>query len=150
VARTSPAPASPATHQLPPSPAPRQQRLLEHLRKAQHELSAQDLHQLLEAAQEPQGLATVYRGLKLLQRAGLLRSRKLADGETLYAPLERDQHHLICVNCGSTELLPSCPFDSGTKELTRVLLEGFSPLFHTFEVHGFCARCQPLKTASLG
>jgi Fe2+ or Zn2+ uptake regulation protein len=23
-----------------------------------------------------------------------------------------------------------------------VLLQGFRPLFHTFEVHGLCSRCQ--------
>jgi len=68
-------------------PLPRQQRLLQLLRLAEGELSAQELHQRLRDAQQGTGLATVYRGLKLLQQAGLVRCRKLSSGETVYAPL---------------------------------------------------------------
>ena len=51
-----------------------------------------------------------------------MRCRKLPNGESVYAPLERDDHHLTCVSCG----------------LSKVLLQGFKPLFHTFEIHGLC------------
>jgi Fe2+ or Zn2+ uptake regulation protein len=70
-------------------PLPRQQRLLQLLRLAEGELSAQALHHRLRDARQGMGLATVYRGLKLLQ--------------------------------------------------------GFRPLFHTFEIHGLCSRCQQVE-----
>ena len=121
---------------------PRQQHLLQVLQQAESELSAQALHQRLQAANRSTGLATVYRSLKMLQKAGLVRSRKVANGETLYAPLERDDHHLICVQCGAIQSLPHCPLGTAGLGLGAVLLQGFRPLFHTFEVHGLCSRCQ--------
>ena len=121
---------------------PRQQRLLQVLQQAESELSAQALHQRLQATNRSTGLATVYRSLKMLQKAGLVRSRKVANGETLYAPLERDDHHLICVQCGVIQSLPHCPLGTAGLGLGAVLLQGFRPLFHTFEVHGLCSRCQ--------
>lgn len=121
---------------------PRQQHLLHVLQQAECELSAQALHQRLRATNRSSGLATVYRGLKLLQKAGLIRSRKLTNGETLYAPVDRDDHHLICVQCGAIQALPHCPLGIAGLGLGTVLLQGFRPLFHTFEVHGLCSRCQ--------
>lgn len=139
---------------LNPSLAPplsqRQQRLLQLLRKATRELSGQELHQQLSAAQESHGLATVYRGLKHLQRVGLVRCRKLATGESLYAPVERDAHHFTCVVCGRSERLPICPLHGTGLGLATVLLQGFMPLFHTVEIHGLCVRCQPKQVPGDG
>ncbi len=121
---------------------PRQLSLLQTLREAQSELSGQDLHRRLHGERQPHGLATVYRSLKQLQRAGLVRCRKLPNGESVYAPLERDDHHLTCVSCGNSEPLPLCPVGPAGLDLSEVLLQGFKPLFHTFEIHGLCASCQ--------
>ena len=87
-------------------------------------------------------LATVYRNLRQLQWAGLVRCRKLPNGESVYAPVERDDHHLICVRCGYSAPLRLCPVGTGGPGLNQVLPQGFRPLFHTFEVHGLCASCQ--------
>ncbi|KKZ10517.1 MAG: hypothetical protein TH68_10605 [Candidatus Synechococcus spongiarum 142] len=127
-------------------PLPRQQRLLHLLKQAEGELSAQELHRRLRAVQQVTGLATVYRGLKLLLQAGLVRCRKLPSGETVYAPLERDQHHLTCVRCGHSQALPFCPLGTGSLGLMSVMLQGFKPLFHSFSVHGLCPDCQATQT----
>jgi Fur family ferric uptake transcriptional regulator len=121
---------------------PRQQALLNVLRESDAELSGQELHEHLKRGSEKHGLATVYRNLRLLQRAGLVRCRKLANGESVYAPLERDDHHLTCVNCGHSEPLPICPVGTAGLALNSEQLRGFKPLFHTFEIHGLCRSCQ--------
>ena len=136
-----------APHAHPPDPeivtlGPRQQALLTVLREADAELSGQELHERLKQGSQRHGLATVYRNLRLLQRSGLVRCRKLPNGESVYAPLERDDHHLTCVGCGQSEPLPICPVGTGGLGLTKVLLQGFKPLFHTFEIHGLCSSCQ--------
>jgi Fur family ferric uptake transcriptional regulator len=125
-----------------PALGPRHQALLAVLRQADAELSGQELHERLKQASQRLGLATVYRNLRLLQRSGLVRCRKLPNGESVYAPLERDDHHLTCVSCGHSETLPICPVGTGGLGLTTVLLQGFKPLFHTFELHGLCSSCQ--------
>jgi Fur family ferric uptake transcriptional regulator len=144
-----------APHAHPTDPSdmplgPRQQALLTLLREADAELTGQELHELLKQGSQRHGLATVYRNLRLLQRSGLVRCRKLPNGESVYAPLERDDHHLTCVSCGHSEPLPICPVASGGLALTKVLLQGFKPLFHTFEIHGLCRSCQQSEPLAHG
>jgi Fur family ferric uptake transcriptional regulator len=119
---------------------PRQLQLLETLRAAAGELSGQDLHAQLRRGSAPMGLATVYRHLRQLQQWGLVRCRHLPSGEALFAPTERDDHHLTCVDCGSTQRLSHCPMHA--LELPGGELHGFLPLFHTLEFFGLCADCQ--------
>ena len=123
----------------------RQQVLLEQLRLADRELSGQDLHALLRQGPQPMGLATVYRHLRQLQQRGLIRCRHLPSGEALFAPVERDEHHLTCVDCGTTLVLEHCPMYE--VQLHGDHAEGFQMLFHTLEFFGLCRRCQGRQTA---
>ena len=118
----------------------RQQLLLEKLKQAERELSGQDLHDLLRQGPQPMGLATVYRHLRQLQQRGLIRCRHLPSGEALFAPVERDEHHLTCVYCGATLVLEHCPMHN--VELHGDQAEGFQLLFHTLEFFGLCSHCQ--------
>jgi len=63
-------------------------------------LSGQELHQRLKGGQERQGLSTVYRWLKQLQRlwAGALFASEPAV-KAVYAPLERDEHSPHLLQC---------------------------------------------------
>ena len=118
----------------------RQQVLLEQLRLADRELSGQELHALLRQGPQPMGLATVYRHLRQLQQRGLIRCRHLPSGEALFAPVERDEHHLTCVDCGTTLVLEHCPMHE--VQLHGDHAEGFQMLFHTLEFFGLCRSCQ--------
>ncbi|MEB3332426.1 MAG: transcriptional repressor [Synechococcaceae cyanobacterium] len=129
----------------PPEPGPtavltaRQRQLLELLREAGSELSSQALHRRL-SDHRPLGLATVYRALRRLHQLGLVRTRQLATGETLYSPVDRDEHHLTCVDCGCSVRLPACPMHD--HPLSEEMRQGFRLLFHTLEYYGLCAGCQ--------
>ncbi|CAK6693163.1 MULTISPECIES: Fur family transcriptional regulator [unclassified Synechococcus] len=118
----------------------RQQLLLEQLKRADRELSGQDLHALLRQGPQPMGLATVYRHLRQLQQRGLIRCRHLPSGEALFAPMERDEHHLTCVDCGATLVLEHCPMHN--VKLHGDQADGFQLLFHTLEFFGLCSHCQ--------
>ena len=118
----------------------RQQLLLEQLKQAERELSGQDLHALLRQGPQPMGLATVYRHLRQLQQRGLIRCRHLPSGEALFAPVERDEHHLTCVDCGATLVLEHCPMHNVALHGDQA--EGFQLLFHTLEFFGLCSHCQ--------
>ena len=123
----------------------RQQQLLEQLKLADRELSGQDLHALLRQSPQAMGLATVYRHLRQLQQRGLIRCRHLPSGEALFAPVERDEHHLTCVDCGSTLVLEHCPMHN--VQLHGDQAEGFQLLFHTLEFFGLCRNCQERQSA---
>ena len=128
------------------SPAlnPRQQALLKALNACGDEMSGQQLHRSLDDAVS-MGLATVYRNLRQLQQRGLVRCRHLPTGEALYAPVDRDRHHLTCVDCGKTQVLDHCPihgFDIPADSRAE-----FELLFHTLEFFGLCSSCRPQPTS---
>ena len=123
----------------------RQLLLLEQLKLADRELSGQDLHALLRQSPQAMGLATVYRHLRQLQQRGLIRCRHLPSGEALFAPVERDEHHLTCVDCGTTLVLEHCPMHE--VQLHGDHAEGFQMLFHTLEFFGLCRSCQGRQPA---
>jgi Fur family ferric uptake transcriptional regulator len=124
----------------PTSANARQRRLLDELEHCGDEMSGQQLHRVLQDGNQPMGLATVYRHLRLLQQQGLVRCRHLPNGEALYAPMARDRHHLTCVNCGQTKALQQCPIhDLTVPEEQR---QDFALLFHTLEFFGLCSHCQ--------
>ena len=117
----------------------RQEQLLEELQKCKDELSGQELHRQLVIDGKSMGLTTVYRNLQVLVKHGLIRSRHLPTGEVLYAPVERDIHHMTCVQCGETSKMEGCPVKDihSPKKNTKK----FQLLFHTLEYFGLCQNC---------
>ncbi len=63
--------------------------------------TAEDLYQRLIDEGETVSMATVYRGLRLLEEAGILEGHDFADGQRRYErALKREHHdHMVCVDC---------------------------------------------------
>ncbi len=63
--------------------------------------TAENLYQELSRGGEQVSMATVYRGLALLEEADLLHSHNFADGQRRYErALDREHHdHMICTDC---------------------------------------------------
>ena len=117
----------------------RQEQILEILKNCDDELTGQELHRELITGDKEMGLTTVYRNLQVLMKNGLIRSRHLPTGEVLYTPVERDIHHLTCVQCGETSKIDGCP----VKDLhePKQVNNKFQLLFHTLEFFGLCQNC---------
>ena len=117
----------------------KQEHLLEALKNCDDELSGQELHRQLIDKGISIGLTTVYRNLQIMIKHGLIRSRHLPTGEVLYTPVDRDIHHLTCVQCGKTSQMEGCPVkDIQTPKETP---QKFQLLFHTLEYFGICQNC---------
>ena len=123
----------------------RQKQLLHELNKCADELSGQELYRSLHEGEFSMGLTTVYRNLQVLVKQGLVRSRHLPTGEVLYAPVERDIHHLTCVSCGQTTRIEGCPVK--TMNTPKRISEQFELLFHTLEYFGLCKVCSKSMNA---
>jgi Fe2+ or Zn2+ uptake regulation protein len=87
--------------------------------------------------------ATVYRNLKSLEKAGIVRRVDLRAGPALYERAEPDHHHhhLVCTDCGAIERFSAC----GVAPIAERAL-GESSLFdavfdHSLELFGVCKRC---------
>tara|TARA_B100000674_G_scaffold78607_1_gene54622 strand:+ start:249 stop:641 length:393 start_codon:yes stop_codon:yes gene_type:complete len=117
----------------------RQEQLLDELMKCTDELTGQELHRKLHNGEKAMGLTTVYRNLQTLVKQGLIRSRHLPNGEVLYAPVERDIHHLTCVSCGETTRIQGCPVKA--IDISKKVSKDFELLFHTLEYFGLCKKC---------
>ena len=126
-----------------PAITERQKQLLKELNRCDDELSGQELHRQLHQGENIMGLATVYRNLQVLIKQGLVRSRHLPTGEVLYTPVERDIHHLTCVDCGETTPLEGCPVK--TINIPKKTSKEFMLLFHTLEFFGLCQSCLEKK-----
>ena len=122
-----------------PEISSRQNKLLEELGMCDDEMSGQELHRTLHEGEFSMGLTTVYRNLQALVKRGLVRSRNLSTGEVLYAPVDRDIHHLTCVDCGQTTRLKGCPVKG--INLPKNKGHKFELLFHTLEFFGLCEHC---------
>ena len=86
------------------------------------------------------GRATVYRTLKILVEAGVLCRVLLEDGDLHYQLSHRGHHHhLLCVQCGSSEDLTGCDIEDVL--LTTSAQHGFELSGHWLEVYGRCRQC---------
>ena len=63
--------------------------------------TAEELYQRLVKEGEAVSMATVYRGLRLLEDSGLVEGHDFADGQRRYErALHRDHHdHMVCLDC---------------------------------------------------
>lgn len=97
------------------------------------------------AAQRAVGIASVYRGVEVLQDLRLIARVDVGDGVARYerAPLEQDDHHhhhFVCDKCG---LL--VPFDDDALEHAIDALEsrfGFQAKEHEVVLRGTCLGCR--------
>ena len=124
----------------------KQQQILDKLDNCADEVSGQELHRALIDSSSNMGLTTVYRNLRTLQQKGLVRCRNLPTGEALYSPVNRDNHHLTCVDCGKTLVLKTCPIKN--IELPKSQTKDFELLFHTLEFFGICKNCNQRQQAT--
>jgi Fur family ferric uptake transcriptional regulator len=120
-----------------------------HLPEGEH-LSAEELHTMLRQESSDISLATSYRTLKLLASVGVLRELDFAEDHKHYELArnpESPHHHIICVECRTTE-----EFDSPEAfHLVAAMAE--QKQFHVVDVQlkvfGFCSHCRAEKNAKL-
>src|ERR671930_1071842 len=93
---------------------PTRQRLLvlETLAAEPHDATAQEIHARLRDADEPVGLATVYRALSILKRGGVVDELSHRSGESCYRLCTPGHpHHRVCARCNRFEELEGCETD---------------------------------------
>lgn len=117
-----------------------QERIMQVLKTLKRAISAQDLYIELRKRNQNMGLATVYRSLEALKLQGEVQVRTLPNGESLYSSIHRDQHHLTCVNCGTSIPIEECPVHQLEDRLEQS--HQFKVYYHTLEFFGLCDRCR--------
>jgi Fur family ferric uptake transcriptional regulator len=87
------------------------------------------------------GIATIYRTLKILLAAGMIRQSKLG-GMTRYEAVVKEPNHLhfVCNACKRTVEFPSSQIESLLRRVTAEY--GFMERYSRYMIFGFCKACQ--------
>ncbi|MEA3431775.1 MAG: Fur family transcriptional regulator [candidate division WOR-3 bacterium] len=105
-------------------------------------LSIEELYDKVKKIDPDISFSTVYRALRLFERAGLAVSRRFMDGITKFEPVHPKEHHdhLICVRCGKIIEFKSKKIEDLQKEIARAYK--FELLNHRLELYGYCNKCR--------
>ena len=118
------------------------QAILAALRQDSGPISNKQIHAALGAGQCD--LATVYRSMRLLESAGIVKRFDFGDGIARYELLcdgdDGHHHHLVCTRCAEVVELQEC----FTIELEERIASrnGFKAVTHRLEFFGVCPACQ--------
>ena len=89
-------------------------------------------------------LGTVYRNLKQLAGAGLIREIHAGGQTTRFDGNTGPHHHVRCIGCGRVQDL-EMPLDLRRERAAARALD-FEVVGHQVEVQGICAECRPLPS----
>jgi Fur family transcriptional regulator, ferric uptake regulator len=84
------------------------------------------------------GLATTYRTVELLRRAGGVRPLAGDERPAYVRCHPGHHHHLVCTSCGGVEETELCAAPSNAELKRR---HGFAAQTHEVDIYGLCARC---------
>jgi Fur family ferric uptake transcriptional regulator len=88
-------------------------------------------------------LATVYRNLDVLSRAGLVRTLELGGGQRRYDGVCGNHDHVRCARCGrvaDVDIGSHARLDAAARSASA-----FEILGHRLEFVGLCPRCRPRR-----
>lgn len=124
--------------------APARNFLLREFCKNKKPLSAPLLLALFKRKKRGTNKTTVYRGLDLLEKEGVIERVEMGDSQKWYeAVLWGHHHHAVCEKCGEVEDL-EIPVKI-KRELEQMLTKkNFETKRHAIEFFGLCVKCQKI------
>ncbi|GMA62739.1 transcriptional repressor [Alicyclobacillus fastidiosus] len=102
-------------------------------------MSAKEVYEHLKEMYSNISYDTVYRTLATLLENNVIEHMEFRDGAARYRLMchEEHHHHLVCLGCGSTFAIDTCPMADLSSEIGN-----FQVTNHRFEIYGYCSKCQ--------
>ena len=110
--------------------------------KTDKHLSVEELYNIVKKKDKSIGQVTVFRTLKLLCAADLVKEVKFVDKFTRYEIKYGHQHHdhLVCTKCGKFIEAMNPEIEKLQNKLCKKF--NFSPTWHKMNIFGICKRCK--------
>ncbi|WAA10402.1 Fur family transcriptional regulator [Fervidibacillus albus] len=112
--------------------------MLEYLEHSDRYVTAKEILEELKTDYPNISFDTIYRNLSLFTDLGILEMTELS-GEKHFrfrCANNHHHHHFICLECGKTKEIDTCPMGEVQKEL-----DGYFISDHKFEIYGYCKTC---------
>ena len=123
------------------------QDILEAFLAAKHHVSAEQLAEIVKAANPGVGLSTVYRTLKLLVECQLAEEHHFSGGMSLYEPVLNHHEHMICLECQRIIEFENPELEELKERIARD--HGFKMVRHSLHLYGVCRECQAVPSREL-
>lgn len=104
-------------------------------------LSAKEMLEFMQQEFPDLSFDTIYRNLTLFEELEIVECTDLGGERRFRIRCSTDEHHhhLICLTCGKTKHIPTCPMD---KVVNAQATKDFQIIGHKFEIYGYCTQCQ--------